>query len=86
MIIRQEEESPIEDLYINSHLNTAFNGIAQMAGDTGLDSELLKTYCEETVKLLKKFIQDIETVERKEEKRINREKFKQKLSLGDSLD
>lgn len=86
MEIKQEELSPIHDALINSHLSIAFEEITELAGKRVCDTEELKTYCEETLGMLKKFVKDIESIEQKEEKRINRAKFKEKLSRGDSLD
>ena len=85
MIIKQEDECPITDLFDKLHLSVAFNGISQQAVDIAVDSDLLKVYCEETVKLLKDFSNGITTIEKKLQKADNQAKFKQKLYGQDSL-
>lgn len=79
MIIKQEETSPITDQFDRLKLNVAFHGIEEQSTDRVVDSELLKTYAEETVKLLKDFIKGIESVERDIEKKKNKESFREKL-------
>ena len=85
MVIKQEETSLIQDAFDNNKLNVAFNVINTMAGDITVDTEQLKTYCEETVKLINKFISEVEAIEKKQQKSTNVDKFKEKLFGHDSL-
>lgn len=83
MLIRQEETSPVTDLFDKLGLNVAFHGIEEQATDSALDSELLKTYIEETIKLLKDFEKGITNIERDLEKKKNKAAFQEKLHGND---
>lgn len=85
MIIKQENESPVSDLFDKLHIQTAFDGITKQAGDLALDSDLLKVYCEETIKLLKDFSNGITAIEKKIQKQTNQEIFRQNLFGRDSI-
>lgn len=85
MIIRQENETPVTDLFDKLHLQTAFDGISKQSGDIALDSDLLKVYCEETIKLLKDFSNGITSIEKKIQKQTNQEIFRQNLYGSDSI-
>ncbi|MCQ2086581.1 MAG: hypothetical protein MJZ37_00695 [Bacilli bacterium] len=83
MLIRQEEKSPICDAFDKLKLTVAFKGIEEQATSNALDSELLKTYCDETIKLLRSFQKSIEAEEREMEKQKNKNLFKEKLYGND---
>lgn len=82
MIIKQEETSPITDLFDKLKLNVAFYGIEEQATGFCVDSDLLRRYAEGTASLLKDFIKGIETIERDITKKKNVDKFNEKL-FGD---
>ena len=75
----------IQDLFDKNKLSIAFNEVSSLAGSLTVDTEKLKTYCEETVKLINKFITDIVALEKKQAKDANVNKFKEKLYGNDSL-
>lgn len=83
MIIKQEETSPVTDLFDKLKLNVAFHGIEEQATSVGLDSELLKEYAEGTITLLKDFIKGVENIEKDLTKKKNKAAFNEKLFGGD---
>lgn len=83
MIIKQEETSPITDLFDKLKLNVAFHGIEEQSTSVGLDSDLLKEYATGTITLLKDFIKGIETIEKELTKQKNKAAFNEKLFGGD---
>lgn len=84
MLIRQEETAPVTDLFDKLRLRIAFHGIEEQATDSALDSELLKTYIEETIKLLKDFDKGVINIERDLEKKKNMAKFQERLHMNDN--
>lgn len=83
MLIKQEEKSPIQNAFDKLHLSVAFNAITEMSGGLAVDTELYKTYVEETVNLLKKLNTEINAIERDAIKTQNKNNFKEKLFGND---
>ena len=83
MIIKQEEESPIQNAFDKTHLEPAFRAIETMAGDRILDTDLLKEYCDTAVELLKQFTSAVEKIEKDELKKSNKSKVKEHLFGND---
>lgn len=83
MIIKQEEKSPVQNAFDKLHLSVAFDAITSMSGNLVLDTELYKTYVEETINLLKKLNTEICAIERETIKTQNKNNFKEKLFGND---
>ena len=79
MIVKQEGTSPIQNAADKLHLQKAFESIVSMAGDRIVDTELLKEYCSTVNDLLKTFISNINSIEKEETKKSNKDKIKEHL-------
>lgn len=86
MIIRQEENSPVSDLFYGLHVYDALNLIKECSDTLCADTELLKEACLETQNILKDYLKKIEELERKTEKQNAREKVLEKLHRGHEND
>lgn len=85
MLIKQEETSPICDWYDSHHLSSMFREIEKQSGDRVVDTMLLKTYLDETQKVMKDFGNYIDQVEKKLEKQDAQAQFREKIYGKDSL-
>lgn len=83
MIIKQEDISPVCDIFDKLKLEVAFHGLTEIATSHAVDSDLLKEYCSTTIKLLKDFSNGIENIERKKIKEKNQQLIKDKLYGND---
>lgn len=79
MIIKQEENSPVCDLFDKLKLSIAFNGIEEMSTGRIIDSGLMHEYINGTISLLKDLDKGLSNIERDIEKRKNKEAFREKL-------
>jgi len=86
MIIKQEETSPVSDYFDKKQINTAFNLINSAACETNVDSDSLKVWCNETVKLLNDFVKYIEKLERENHTKNARDSFMDKLYGNKAID
>lgn len=65
MIIRQEETSPMADLFYGLHVYEALNLVKDCSETLVADTDLLKEACNETKNLLDEYIKKIDTLEKK---------------------
>ncbi len=86
MIIRQEEEGPVSDLFYGFHVNEALELIKNCSEGLSTDTDLLKEACNETITILHDFIKKIEDLEKKTAKQNARNKVLEKLYRGHEND
>lgn len=85
MIIKQEENSPIEDFLISHNIEKVFSTILNTASASDVETEELKVFCEHAGNLLKTFVKHIEKVEKDEIKKTARQKLNEILIKGDDF-
>lgn len=82
MTIRQEESSPVADLFYGLHVYEALNLVKDCSDTLTVDTDLLKEACNETRNILDEYIKKIDTLEKKMAKDNARNRVLEKLHRG----
>lgn len=83
MIIKQEENSPVCDLFDRLKLAVAFNGIEEMSTGRVIDSNLMHEYINGTISILRDLDKGLSNIEKDLEKKKNKEAFRERLYGND---
>lgn len=79
MFIKQEENSPISDLFYGLHVYEALNLIKDTSDTLCVDTDILKESCLAAQEILKNYLKKIEELERKVEKQNAKSKVMSKI-------
>lgn len=82
MIIKQEEGNTINDFILKHNVEKVFSKLIEMTEQTSVETEELKIFTQETVKLLKGFSSHIEKIEKEETKINAKRKFCELVKKG----
>lgn len=86
MLIVQEENSPVFDLWQEYSVKSSFQYLEELVDKNEVNSTELFVYCEQHLKIVKAFLKASEALVRHLEKEEVRESLKQKMLQGVSLD
>lgn len=82
MIITQEENNPISDMFYGLNVNEGFRLIKEISEDQFCDSDILKEAINQTVDILHEFTKKIESYEKKAAKENAALKVRERLRRG----
>lgn len=82
MIIKQEEESPIEDLWDSYNLNAYFKNTESLVRDIDVNTDEVIVYINVLSRCLKDFLRGVESLAKAEEKKKMQEELKEKVEQG----